>query len=215
MNPKAPPVTAEAKQWEVQSVRKVHAGELREVAAMLARSFYDDPVARWFVPDDDRRLMVVERAFHFYLRKLWFPQGECLTTAGVVGAATWLPPGGWEVSLVRQIQLLPGMALALGRSLGRALRGIAAMESNHPKEHHFYLPYAGVDPQWQGKGIGSTLLVPVLRRCDRESIPAYLESTSPINRRLYERHGFEVTKEFRLGEGSPPLWCMWRKPKSQ
>ncbi|HCS28998.1 MAG TPA: GNAT family N-acetyltransferase [Spongiibacteraceae bacterium] len=210
---KAPPVTAEGKQHEVQSVRKVNAGELREVAAVLARAFYDDPPMRWVLPDDGRRLMLAERFFHFFLRKLWFHQNECLTTAGQAGAAVWLPPGGWEVSAFRQILLLPGMAMTLGRSLGPTLRAIAAMESNHPKEHHFYLPFAGVDPEWQGKGIGSALLAPVLQRCDEESIPAYLEASSPINRRLYERHGFEVTEEFTLGKGSPPLWRMWREPK--
>src|SRR5688572_29903612 len=101
MNTKVAPVTAEAKRREVQSVRKVNAGELREVAAVLARAFYDDPPAAWFYPDEERRLMLLERGFLFYLRKLWFPQGECLTTAGVIGAATWLPPGGWEVSPFR------------------------------------------------------------------------------------------------------------------
>jgi hypothetical protein len=30
---------------------------------------------------------------------------------------------------------------------------------------------------------------------------------------LYERHDFEVTEEFELPDG-PPLWRMWREPRS-
>jgi hypothetical protein len=48
---------------------------------------------------------------------------------------------------------------------------------------------------------------------DRRGEPAYLEATSPRNRALYERHGFEVVDELRTGD-CPPLWGMWRKPNS-
>lgn len=41
---------------------------------------------------------------------------------------------------------------------------------------------------------------------------AYLEATSPDNRRLYERHGFEVTGEIVVPDG-PTLWAMWRDPQ--
>jgi hypothetical protein len=33
-------------------------------------------------------------------------------------------------------------------------------------------------------------------------------------RALYARHGFDVTEEFSLASGSPPLWRMWRNPNS-
>ena len=41
-------------------------------------------------------------------------------------------------------------------------------------------------------------------------MPAYLEASSPRNRVLYERHGFQVTEQFSLAPASPPLWRMWR-----
>ena len=57
---------------------------------------------------------------------------------------------------------------------------------------HWYLPLIGVDPFHQRKGYGSALLRHVLRLCDRDGTPAYLESTNPANVPLYERHGFRV-----------------------
>ena len=67
-------------------------------------------------------------------------------------------------------------------------------------------------PEWQGRGIGSALMGPVLERCDAERMPAYLNAGSARSRDLYARHGFEVTEEFRLPDGGPPLWRMWREP---
>lgn len=195
------------------AVRKVRVDELRSVAHSLSLAFYDDPPTRWVFPDDQRRKLLLEKVFNFYLKKLWFRHEECLTTDDYSGTAIWLPPGGWEVGPVQQVLLLPGMAIRLGFSLGRVLRAIEKLESNHPKEHHFYLPFAGVVPERQGKGIGSTLLTPVLERCDREQLPAYLEASSPLNRRLYERNGFLATEEIRFADDAPPVWRMWREPK--
>lgn len=199
---------------EVGPVRKARAGELQQIAAVLARAFYDDPPTRWGFPDDSRRLNQLERSFLLYLKKLWFAQDESYTTDGVVGAAIWELPGKWQTSLFQQLRLAPSLAVINGRSFPRLMQTITALESNHPKELHYYLPFAGVDPELQGRGIGSALLRPILDRCDQQGVPAYLEASAPRNRALYERHGFVVTEEFVLGKGSPPLWRMWRKPTS-
>jgi GNAT superfamily N-acetyltransferase len=91
------------------------------------------------------------------------------------------------------------------------------LESGHPSEPehppHYYLPFLGVDPPWQGRGLGGALLAPVLQRCDRESVPAYLEASTARNRALYERHAFAVTEEFKLARDAPMQWRMWRAPR--
>jgi GNAT superfamily N-acetyltransferase len=197
---------------EASGVRKATAAELPQLAGVLARAFYDDPPTSWVLPDDARRMRILERSFLLFLRKLWFPQGECYTTEGFVGAAAWELPGAWKVGVGQQLRLLPAMASIYGRLLPRLLRAFYKLESNHPHEPHFYLPFVGVDPDWQGRGIGAALIGPVLERCDREGIAAYLEASTPRSRSLYERLGFAVTEEFQLGEGSPPVWRMWRTP---
>jgi GNAT superfamily N-acetyltransferase len=206
------PLTEGRRNLEVGSVRKLRATELRQFAEVLALAFNDDPPTRWLLPDDNRRQALLVKGLHLWARQLWFPLGECLTTANVVGAAAWIPPGGWEISPLRQWLLLPRVALVFGRATARVILAMSALEANHPKKAHFYLPFAGVLPDWQGKGIGTALLAPVLERCDREGVAAYLEASSPTNRRLYERHGFVVTEEFRFGADAPPLWRMWRAP---
>jgi GNAT superfamily N-acetyltransferase len=197
---------------EAGTVRKLRPDELEMFAAVLARAFYDDPPMRWVIKDDGRREELLRRSFGLYLRRLWFKQEHCYTTASVVGAAVWELPGRWKAGVFAQLGLLPSMARINGRLLPRMLRALAVVESNHPTEPHYYLPLVGVEPGWRGRGLGSALLRPVLQRCDEERMPAYLEATSPRNRALYERHGFSVTEQFTLGPGSPPLWRMWRTP---
>ena len=87
------------------------------------------------------------------------------------------------------------------------------MGRRHPRVPHYYLHAIGALRDCQGQGLGSALLKHTTRRCDEEGMPAYLESSSPRNVPLYERHGFEVQAAEPLGEGGPPMFFMWREPR--
>ena len=197
----------------VATIRKADAGDVPRLARALARAFQDDPVFRWMVPDDGQRATTSERGFSLYLRKVYLPHDECYTTDDVVGGALWEPPGTWKLGPLAQLRLLPGMVAAMGRHLPQVLRAISTLEAGHPGEPHYYLPFVGVEPGRQGRGIGTALMRPILERCDREGVPAYLEATTPRNRACYLRQGFEVTEEFRFPKDGPPSWRMWRKPQ--
>ena len=77
------------------------------------------------------------------------------------------------------------------------------INSMHPSEPHWYLATLGTDPDFQGKGIGSSLLRPVLDHCDAEGWPAYLESSKERNIPFYFRHGFTVVREVPLPVAGP------------
>ena len=85
------------------------------------------------------------------------------------------------------------------------------MDEHHPSEPRYYLPFIGVDPQSQGQGVGTALLTPVLTKCDREHIVAYLEADLR-SRPFHQRNGFEVVNEIPLPDG-PSLWSMERPPR--
>jgi hypothetical protein len=52
---------------------------------------------------------------------------------------------------------------------------------------------------------------PVLERCDRERLPAYLEASSSRSAACYERSGFAIQEEARI-PGGPTILLMWRPP---
>src|SRR5262245_4023523 len=88
----------------------------------------------------------------------------------------------------------------------------AEMTAYHPHHPHWYLATIGVEPYLQGKGFGSRLLTETLKRCDRERMPAYLESSNPANAALYQRFGFEGLGVIRVGH-SPPMVPMLRSAR--
>jgi GNAT superfamily N-acetyltransferase len=192
----------------------VSADEVPRLARALARAFHEDPVIRWIVPRDSEYASRSERGFALYMRKVYLPHEECYATEDGAGAALWLPPNTWHMGPLAQLSLLPGMIAAMGPRLPRLLQALSTIERNHPREPHYYLPFVGVEPESQGKGIGTALLRPILDRCDREGMPAYLEASTPRNRACYLRQGFEVTEEFRYPKGGPPSWRMWRNPRA-
>jgi ribosomal protein S18 acetylase RimI-like enzyme len=197
-----------------QAVRKATPDDVPRLAAALARAFDGDPPMQWFLPDAESRVERARGLFELMLTRVHLERDWCYTTEDLVGGALWVPPGNWRLGIVQQLTLLPGMLRVFGRGLARAQRGLAVMEEGHPRDAHYYLDSLGVVPEWQGRGIGSALLAPVLERCDHERMPAYLNAGSARSRDLYRRHGFEVTEEFSLPDDGPPLWRMWRKPQA-
>jgi len=190
------------------TVRKTTSADNGELHAVLARAFDDDPLANWMALQDRRRARRVYDAMGISM-KISMPLGEVYTTDGIHGGALWAPPGRWKMGMLQQLLLAPSMArVATWRRIPKILGGINAIEKKHPDEPHYYLFVLGTDPEHQGKGVGTQLMSPVLERCDREKVPAYLESSKERNVPLYERMGFRVVEDTDAPGGGPHMWFM-------
>jgi GNAT superfamily N-acetyltransferase len=195
-------------------VRKATDADVPALARSLAAAFQDDPVISWMIPDDEKRLRLGPFGFATWLGKIYMPKAEVYTDEARAVGALWAPPGKWKMSVGLQARLAPRMFKLFGvRRMPTILKGLATLDKAHPDEQpHYYLGILGTDPDHQGKGLGSAAMQPVLDRCDREGLGAYLESSKEANIPFYRRHGFEVTGEVHMPDG-PPLWPMWRDPQ--
>lgn len=195
------------------ATRKLGSGDVAAVSRTMARAFFDDPVVgHWCLADEAKRMARLERMFALWLHRLYLLHNQCYTDEGLRGGAFWLPAGTWKLGVVAQLRLITHTARVTGGATPRIVRALTALEAKHPHEPHHYLQFLGVEPDDQNQGLGSALLRPVLERCERDRVPAYLEATCERNVALYERHGFAIVEEIRLPGGGPPLWRMWREP---
>lgn len=185
------------------------AGDQRtRVRTVLATAFATDPAARWTFRDDRTFLRQFESFIDAFAGAA-FDQHTMDVAPDFSGAALWLPPGhGPDEEAVGQVMTT---ALPSDR-LGDVFQLMEQMGAFRPREPHWYLPLIGVLPRRQGCGVGSSLLRHGVARCDRDGLPAYLESTNPRNLPLYERFGFRALGEIRVAD-SPPIVPMLRQPR--
>jgi len=193
-------------------IRKALNHELTAVSLTLARAFADDPVFGYCIPDTGRRSRALPAFFDLVAHTV-APYDEIYTVGDSIGGAVWVPPDRPMIPEDAEENFEARLADIAGTDLDRIVAVTSLLEEHHPRQTCAYLWFLGVDPAMQGRGHGSALMAPVLRRCDAQRTPAYLEATTTRNRALYARHGFQVVTELTV-PGGPPMWPMWREPLS-
>ncbi|MHA7900628.1 MAG: GNAT family N-acetyltransferase [Henriciella sp.] len=184
----------------------------RLVSDITAEAFANDPVNQHIFG----KRASIRSMFRVMARDMYLPSGlSHLHPAG--GATMWMPPNvdaaPSQFGLLKFAlgQLRHGTPSAIKR--GMALSEL--MQAWHPTEPHFYLFTIGTTGEARGKGVGKSLLAPVLSACDAAGMPVYLENSNPTNTGFYAAHGFERMGVFEIdGEGSPIMEPMWRAPKA-
>lgn len=182
----------------------------RKAVEVLARAFHDDPVINWCCNEPSS----LETFFEMTLPPLIPHQLTYLDAQGR-GIAAWLEPGAklhWPVSFDSVIKVLRLGGL---KGVYRLMLSGRKTARYHPKTPHYYLFAIGVTPGHKGQGLGTALISHVLRTCDEEAVPAYLENSKRENLPFYEGHGFKVLEEIRFAPSAPPVWLMWREPAAQ
>ncbi|MDJ0846811.1 MAG: GNAT family N-acetyltransferase [Myxococcota bacterium] len=186
------------------------------LAGLLAAAFAEDPIQGWMLPGPRNNFANRRRLFRQATR-LYLRDGLATRTAGSEAAALWGRPGVRRpeglTRLLDDARGLLASLLTLGTQLGRSVRLYERMMRERPAEPHWYLAAIGTHPNHRRKGAAGSLLRERLAECDETGTLAYLESSSPANVTIYERHGFEVIRETRV-EDSPPLWLMSRTPRA-
>ena len=215
-----------------QQTARLQPAQHRAAGEMLARAFSDDPLSIYLAPNGVKRARVLPWLYERIVRYGAMYNGELLTTTddhlplpvpgrgqgrGPSAVAVWLPPGLPYTPMLRLVRA--GLAFTpLKFGLSAIPRFMAAnhveqLRAKLAPEPHWYLWVIGVEPERQGRGLGSSLIEPMLQRADADGLPCYLETHKERNVAFYNKHGYEVVHSGSVPNGGPPYWCLKREPR--
>jgi GNAT superfamily N-acetyltransferase len=180
----------------------------------LASAFSSDPVCCWMCGQADTEKRMSPFWASITKAGLAKPDHEIYVSNDASGVAIWRGIDKWKLPPSEVARAMPAMARSLRARLPMTLQLLTTMEKAHPAEPHYYLEFLGTRRDRQGTGVGSSVMSPMLERCDREGVPSYLESSNPRNVPFYARHGFVETGTIAAPRGGPTLTTMWREPRT-
>ncbi|MCJ1334172.1 hypothetical protein MMC10_010879 [Thelotrema lepadinum] len=220
-------------------IRAVAPSEYKAAARCLADAFSLDDLANYFTDCPDTTSWNNERKWALHVKIL-----EVMTYAhtkcGLVQAigdpknggtfdsvSLWMPPGTvmdgfWTI--VRRGLWRHWAQLSLKLSKEGRVRffkeflpllhstKIDVLKDRDPNS--WYLVYLGTHSRARGRGLAKRLVGEVTRKADLESRACYLESSNEVNIPLYQKLGFETTKQIQLHRGrkTVALDIMVREP---
>jgi len=191
-------------------IRLANKSDILPLTGVLVRAFSRDPALRWFFPGQERYQKKAPYFFSIHLKQK-IRRNMVYTNSNLTGAALWDPPGAMGLSRIERWEFRFYLHLMHGADFSRTIAGRTVLGQVRPAFPHWYLSILGVDPPFQGQGIGAALLQPVFAVCERDNIPAFLETAHESSLKFYLKLGFIKTGEFKLPDG-PILSTLLRKP---
>ena len=193
--------------------------QIKTAGEVLGRALKDDPVSVWTIPDEAKRHTSINHVFQM-TSCLGVKFGETLATSpNLEGIAVWLPYINKEFKHIINLScLFKAKVYKLGTQAQKLIKPIDAhltkIHREYAPDDHWYLQTLGVDPAYQGKGYGSTLMEYMLDKIDITTpLPVFLETSTEINVRFYKRFGFEVVEEGIIPETDVEQWFLLRSAK--
>ena len=142
--------------------------QIDKASKILAAAFNQDTLFQYVLPQErkDKLLYGLWKTILRYSQ----PQHSVYTTPELKGIAVWIPPGEFPLNPLRF--LLAGfykILFQIGLKRIRRLTIFSLLEQFHKQDMsvpHWYLLGLGVSPDYQGQGIGGSLIQPILKQAD-------------------------------------------------
>lgn len=189
-----------------------------EQAEALYQALKPDPyftaLESWAEAEDSREAML--DYYELSMReaaaygRLYLPESDAY------GVSVWLTPLTADRAAEKKANRERFLLERFGaRALARYQAVMALMSSNSEPlidADAWYLSIVGVLPERQNRGLGASLIHPILEESDRAGVMTYLETFSPENMRFYTRLGYRTAGEFHEPQSDATYALMIRPP---
>jgi len=203
-------------------VKELGPSDIQNAGVVLDKAFFDDPWVQYLLPE------VKTRSISF----VWFAglmveygvkHGRVYgsydyKTSQLQGVSVWQPPYEAGVSVWAMLRL--GLGLAPFKfgfyATYKTLLILQMSEKLHQDamkgKKHWSLYTIGVSPEYQCKGIGTSLIEPVLNFADIDNLPCYLDTASERSLNFFKRYGWNLHDDVVNPPVGCRFWTMVREP---
>ncbi len=194
------------------TVRELEPEENVAAAAVVARALRDAPTTLASYGDDPlERMWRTYNTFRGFFGELDMPQIGALVGACPIGIAVVAEPGHCVGSLfgAYATETLAKPVPEYGDPAREQIFWANWAERDLP-EDHWHIGPVGVEPGFQGRGVGGAIMRRLCEDLDRSDRVAWLETDKEANVRFYSALGFKVVDSSPILE--VPTWYMRRDP---
>ncbi|WP_193198865.1 GNAT family N-acetyltransferase [Nostoc sp. MG11] len=186
--------------------------QIQQVANILTESFLDDPSFSFVFGENSYQVSALNAFFEIFVTDA-MQRGEIMIAPDEQGACIWYPA---EVEIFNEQfedtvgKIIYAISEIAGKESGKRFEQlIEKVGQNEPTQKHCEVFFIGLKPSARRKGIGKSLLKPVLDYADTNQVGCYLVSSNPRNISFYERHGFQKYCPIEISN-SYSMTGMWR-----
>ncbi|WP_028980336.1 GNAT family N-acetyltransferase [Sporocytophaga myxococcoides] len=168
------------------------------VVDILTASFDQNKSVNYVIKQDGQRKERIRKLMEYCFESC-FQNGTVYLSKDRNACALILFPEQEKVSLKSIVNDLRLAFSCIGpERLLKVLSRESKVKSNYPKQSIFYLRFIGVHPDFQRKGIGSSLIIDIINEAKILKKPIYLETSMEENVKFYKNMGFELFNELHL-----------------
>ena len=191
--------------------------DVKKVIETLVQAFFDDHLLGFFFAEPKSRLRFLPKFFNYRVRNGLIDGKIFATSENIEGVVILTQSEYKRFSWLRAIRTGGiGLYRAAGSEITSKVREVESFvvtkRDECISEPHWYLGSLAVHPDYQGKGLASKLVRPVLEVCSSQNKLCVLETQDEGLVQIYKHYGFDVVDSFTLPIVNLPHWVMAKQP---
>lgn len=186
--------------------------DIKKASKCLTESFYNYPIFTYLLPVIKNREKKLKIIITFSI-KLGVRNGEVITSSNCEECASiWYFPYNKNISFLDVINAgIIKVILIIGLKDFITLMKFNNYKSNERNillkdNNYYFLDMIGVNPNYQKKGLASSILKSKINDIKNEGYKCYLETSNKSNITFYQKLGFKLVKEYSYN--GLPVYCL-------